>query len=101
MSSRRTLEVSSYSGRLMAGYLTFGRKPGDKSVRTVEVEPGLVIDYAADSRPIGLEITAPRHVTLDSINRALVPLGQPPATMAELSLLFAAQGTTAGTGLVG
>ena len=76
----------------MAGYLTFGRRPGDTSVRTSEPEPGLVVDYAADARPIGLEITAPSKVTLEAINRVLVPLGQPPATHRELALLFADRG---------
>jgi hypothetical protein len=79
----------------MAGYLTFGRRPGDVSVRTSEPEPGLVVDYAADSRPIGLEITAPRKVTLDSINRTLLSLGQEPATEKELSLLFSNRGPSA------
>lgn len=92
MSSRRALEVSSYNGRLMAGYLTFGRRPGDASVRTSEPEPGLVVDYADDGRPIGLEITAPSKVTLEAVNRVLVPLGQPPATLNELALLFANRG---------
>lgn len=92
MSSRRSLEVSSYNGRPMAGYLTFGRRPGDVSVRTTEPEPGLVVDYAEDARPIGLEITAPSKVSLEAINRVIVPLGQPPATLKELALLFADRG---------
>ena len=95
MSNRRSLEVSSHNGRLMAGYLTFGRRPGDVSVRTAEPEPGLVVDYAADARPIGLEITSPSRVTLESINRVLESLGEAPATEKELSLLFATRGGTA------
>jgi hypothetical protein len=92
---KRSLEVSSYDGKLMAGYLTFGRRPGDESVTTSQPEPGLVVDFAADSRPIGLEITSPSVVTLEAINRVLTTLGQSPATERELSLLFASRGGAA------
>lgn len=92
---KRALEVSSYDGRLMAGYLTFGRRPGDESVRTTQPEPGLVVDFAADFRPIGLEITSPSVVTLEAIKRVLTTLGQPLATEKELSLLFATRRGTA------
>jgi hypothetical protein len=85
----------------MAGYLSFGRRPGDVSVRTSQPESGLVVDYTADSRPIGLEITAPSKVTLDSINRALVSLGQEPASEKELSLLFTTRGGAATVGASG
>ena len=71
---KRSLEVSSYNGKLMAGYLTFGRRPGDESVANAPPEPGLVVDFAADSRPIGLEITSPSLVTLEAINRVLTAL---------------------------
>ncbi len=79
----------------MAGYLTFGRRPGDSSVRTTQPEAGLVVDFAQDDRPIGLEITSPSVVTLESINRVLISLGQDPATNQELSLLFAMRDGTA------
>ena len=91
----RFLEVSSHNNKLMAGYLTFGRRSGDRSVRTTQPEASIIVDYTADDRPIGLEITSPSVVTLESINRVLVTLGQAPATERELSLLFAAQGGAA------
>lgn len=91
---RRSFEVSSYNEKLMAGYLTFGRT-GDTSVRTMQPEPGLVIDIAADGRPIGLEIISPSLVSLDVINGVLVAFGQAPATEGELALLFASRGGAA------
>ncbi len=75
----------------MAAYLSFGRRAGDRSARTSRLEPGIVVDFAADDRPIGLEITSPRVVTLDAINRVLTTLGQPLATPQELATLFATQ----------
>jgi hypothetical protein len=79
----------------MAGYLSFGRRPRDESVSTTNPEPGLVVDFAADSRPMGLEITSPSLVTLEAINRVLTTLGQSPTTEKELSLLFASRGGAA------
>jgi hypothetical protein len=95
MAEQRSLEVSSSNGKLTAAYLTFGRRPGDTSARTAAPEPGLVVDYAADGRPIGIEITAPSRVTLEAINRVLSGLGEPPATADELALLFAPRGGVA------
>ncbi len=79
----------------MAGYLTFARRPGDESAKTSRPEPGFVVDYSDDDRPIGLEITSPSLVTMEAINRVLLQLEQPPATQREMSLLFATQGGSA------
>ncbi len=57
-----------------------------------------MVDFAADGRPIGLEITAPNRITLEAINRVLVPLGQDEATMAELAPLFSTRGGAAVAG---
>jgi hypothetical protein len=57
-----------------------------------------VVDYSADDRPIGLEITAPSVVTLEAINRVLAALGQPLATADELAPLFATRGGAAAVG---
>jgi hypothetical protein len=49
-----------------------------------------VIDYAADGRPIGVEITAPESVTLDRLNALLKDLGQPSLLEYEFRPLTAA-----------
>ena len=51
---------------------------------------GLLIDFAADGRAIGIEITAPSKVSLETLNRALAAVNQAPATADELSPLAAA-----------
>ena len=70
------------------------RKTGDRSARTERREAGLLIDYAADGRAIGIEITAPTKVTLTSLNEALAVANQPPATANDLAPLLAAQNRT-------
>ena len=47
----------------------------------------MLIDYAADGRAIGIEITAPTKVTLDGFNRVLAVAHQPAAEAADLALL--------------
>lgn len=52
---------------------------GEKSAKTVPSPDGLlVVDYAANGQPIGVEITAPSAVPLERLNRLLVDLGETP-----------------------
>ena len=55
----------------MAAYLYLPRESGEKSRRTEKAEEGLLIDYGKGGRPIGIEITAPRQVSLEGLNRVL------------------------------
>ena len=55
----RYLEVTFRKGKPLAAYLYLPREPGAKSARTELMGSGLLVDYQADGRPIGLEITAP------------------------------------------
>src|SRR5688500_8152473 len=58
------LEVTFRHGRPLAAYLVLPRRARDRSARTRRAAPGLVIDFTADGRPIGIEITAPSRVTV-------------------------------------
>lgn len=84
------LEVTFRHGRAIAAYYYLPREAGQKSVRTRRVEPGLVIDFAPDGRPIGIEITAPSKLSVASLNAVLKDLGCPAATQADLAPLVAA-----------
>lgn len=84
------LEVTYRHGRPLAAYLYLPREPRDRSVRTEQVAPGLVVDFRKDGRPIGIEITSPGRVSLAAMNRVLRGLGLPPAKRADLSPLLAA-----------
>jgi hypothetical protein len=74
----------------MAAYYYLPRRPKDKSYRTKRVEPGLVIDFARDGRPIGIEIVAPDKLTLAVFNRVLRELGFQPLKRTDLTPLIAA-----------
>lgn len=62
----------------------------DKSVRTERVDDALLVDFASDGRPIGIEISSPSRFDLTKLNETLVRLGQNPVRPEDLSPLVAA-----------
>ena len=89
--TERSLQITYRKGRPFAAYLYLSRTTGEKSARTVASADGLlVVDYAADGRPIGVEITAPEAATLDRVNALLADLGQPALREEEFRPLTAA-----------
>jgi len=84
------LEVTFRHGRPIAAYLYLPRRPGEKSHRTAKAEPGLLIDFNRDGKPIGIEITAPTMVTAAALNEVLRGLDQPAIEQEDLAPLRAA-----------
>lgn len=84
------LEVTFRRGRAIAAYLYLPRQPDEKVAQSKRVEPGLVIDFNAEERPMGIEITTPSKVSLADVNRVLTGLGLSPMTPADLAPLLAA-----------
>ena len=84
------LEVTFRRGRALAAYLYLPRTATDKSWRTSRADPGMVIDYTEDGKPIGIEITAPSLVTVTDLNRVLASLGAQPLTLDDVAPLKAA-----------
>lgn len=87
---QRYLEVTFRRGRPLAAYLYLDRKPGDSAAKTEKRDKGLVVDFAADGRAIGIEITAPTQAGLDDINHVLRDLHESPLTAEEIRPLAAA-----------
>ena len=87
---QRYLEVTYRRGRPFAAYDYLPRTESDKSVRTERAEGGLIVDFEADGRPIGIEITAPARLNVDQLNALLARLGQPPVGEADMAPLVAA-----------
>jgi len=86
----RYLEVTFRKGRPVAGYLYLPRRGTERAARIAKASGGLLIDYNSDGKPIGIEITAPEHVSLPALNRVLTRLGQPRIRAEELAPLLAA-----------
>jgi uncharacterized protein YuzE len=89
--TERSLQITYRKGRLLAAYVYLAHPTGERSAKTEASPDGLVVvDYAADGRPIGIEITAPQAVTLERLNGLLRELGQLPLPEAEFRPLTAA-----------
>lgn len=84
------LEVTYRRGRPIAAYYYLPRQRGDKSHRTLQLKPGLVVDFSRGGRPIGIEITAPSRISTAAMNRALKELGLPEIKPEDLAPLRAA-----------
>jgi hypothetical protein len=89
--TERSLQITYRKGRPFAAYLYFSRITGERSARSeASGDSLLIVDFAADGRPIGVEITAPGAVTLERINGLLRDLAQQPLLEAEFAPLRAA-----------
>jgi hypothetical protein len=86
----RYVEITFRKGEPFAAYVYLPRGVGVKSARTVEAAPGVLVDYAASGEPIGLEITAPTHVTAVQVNGILEMLGLDAMAPEELAPLHTA-----------
>jgi hypothetical protein len=84
------LEVTFRHGRPLAAYLHLPRDPGERSVRTQNARPGIIVDIGRSGKPIGIELTAPMKVSLAALNEVLRDLGLPPLNPADLEPLRAA-----------
>ncbi len=84
------LEVTFRRGKPVAAYLYLPRREGDRSARTERRDGGVIVDFAADGRPIGIEITSPTRVTLAALNTVLAALQQKPLSSHDLAPLAAA-----------
>jgi len=77
-------------GSPFAAYLHLPSKPNEKRAKCRRVEPGMILDINKEGKLIGIELTAPRLVTLGDINKVLEEYGMEPIKEATLKPLLAA-----------
>ncbi len=75
MSPPSYLEVSYHRGQAFAAYLYLPRRSEDRVTRTDRVHPTMLVDYAADQRPLGIELLDPAHLQPETLNQLLCTLG--------------------------
>lgn len=85
--SQLYLEVTYRKGRPLAAYLYLPRQPGDTVAHREPIDDVLVLDRAADGRPIGVEILDPKAVTAKRLNEVLRGLHLAEVEQAELAPL--------------
>jgi hypothetical protein len=88
--SAYSLQVTYRRGKPFAAYIYLAHEPGMKSARTEQFGPELVIDYAADGSPLGIEVISPGYVAEEEIRAAFRRLGLDPPAADELAPLRAA-----------
>lgn len=88
--STYSLQVTYRHGKPFAAYIYLAHAPGTKSARTEQIAPELVIDYAADGTPIGIEVISPGFVTDEEIRAVFERLGIEPPPADDLAPLRAA-----------
>ena len=84
------LQVTYRHGLAIAAYYSLPVEHEGDVARSSPHAPGLVVDFAASGKPLGVEITAPGQVTIAAFNALLVELGLPAVDEAELAPLRAA-----------
>jgi uncharacterized protein YuzE len=85
-----SLQVTYRKGRPFAAYIFLDRPLGQKVVRSAEVAPEIVVDFAEDGQPIGVEIVSPVATSVDEILSVFDTLGVGPPELSELAPLVAA-----------
>jgi uncharacterized protein YuzE len=85
------MKVSYRNGKPLAAYISLPDSAGEKSVRTEEPKPGILVDYSRDGKAIGVEITSPSTITLKALNDVLSMLGQRKIREADLAPLNRSQ----------
>lgn len=85
-----SLQVTYRRGRPCAAYIYLAHRPGEKTSRSEEVAPEIVVDFDADGRPLGVEIVSPDATSVDEILSVFDQLGLGRPELAELAPLVAA-----------
>ena len=85
-----SLQITYRKGKPFAAYIYLAPRLGQQSARTEEITPDLLVDYADDGTPLGIEIVSPGYVSIDEIQRVLDRLGLSRLEPAELAPLKAA-----------
>lgn len=70
-----SLQITYRKREPFAAYIYLARTLGQKSARTEEIGPELLVGYATDGTPIGIEIVSPGYVSVEEIYEAFDKLG--------------------------
>jgi len=85
-----SLQITYRKGKPFAAYITLDRRPGEKTAHSEEMAPEIVVDFASDGRPLGVEIVSPDATPLEEILSVFDRLGVGRPDPGELSPLVAA-----------
>ena len=84
-----SLQITYCKGRRFAAYIHLERLSGERSVRSEELAPEIVVDYGADGRPLGVEIVSPEVTSVEDVLMVFDELGIRRPEASELAPLVA------------
>ncbi len=85
-----SLQITYRKGKPFAAYIYLSHRCGQKSVRTEAITEDLLIDYAQDGTPLGIEVVSPGIVSIEEIQGVFDHLGLGRVEPIELGPLNAA-----------
>jgi uncharacterized protein YuzE len=85
-----SVQVTYRKGQPFAAYIYLQRSPGRRCAMTRKVSSEVLIDYAEDGTPLGIEVVSPGHVSLEEIHAAFDLIGLARPDREELGPLQAA-----------
>ncbi len=88
--SHVSVQMTYRNGQPFAAYVGLGRDLGERSVRSEELRPEIVVDYGEDGRPLGIEVIDPVSATAQDIYGVFDALGLQRPSPGALSPLTAA-----------
>jgi uncharacterized protein YuzE len=81
--------MSFHEGKPFAAYLHLPRERGAKVARTREIRPGLLVDFAADRKAMGVEIVNPIQTAAETVLAVIAEVHAGPVSPQELAPLRA------------
>jgi uncharacterized protein YuzE len=89
MATPYSIQVTFRRGKPVAAYILLHGRAGDRAASTRQAGEGIVVDYLADGRPMGIEIVSPSRVDAATLNAVLAGLSMTPLTDEDLRPLAA------------
>ena len=70
-----SLQITYRKGKPFAAYIYLSHQHSEKSIRTEAITEEILIDYAQDGTPLGIEVVSPGMVSIDEIRCVFDRLG--------------------------
>lgn len=83
------LQVTYRKGRPFAAYIHLGQGARQRSIRSEEFAPEVVVDFGAEGRPLGMEIVSPEVTSVEDVLKVFDQLGLGRPQAGELAPLVA------------
>lgn len=85
-----SIQITYRKGKPFAAYIYLPHERGNKSVRCGELQPGLIVDFDAEGKALGIEVITPTATSIDEVQQVFEELGLEHPDPTDLQPLLAA-----------